>query len=76
MKSEEAKKGTKVTWNSPQGRVEGEVVKKVKQEQTVKVGEDQKRKVKASASDPKVVVKSDQSEKQAVHTPKALKKKS
>ena len=28
MKSEEAKKGTKVTWNSPQGRVEGEVVKK------------------------------------------------
>ena len=32
MKSEEAKKGTKVTWNSPQGRVEGEVVKKVKKE--------------------------------------------
>ena len=51
-------------------------MKKVKKEQTVKVGEDQKRKVKASASDPKVVVKSDQSEKQAVHTPKALKKKS
>ena len=35
MKSEEAKKGTKVTWNSPQGRVEGEVVKKVKKEKKV-----------------------------------------
>ncbi len=73
MKEEEAKKGQSVTWPASHGPVKGKVVKKITKDAIVEVGDHKKRKVKASAQDPQVVVKSDQTGKQAVHRLKAVK---
>lgn len=66
-------KGDDVSWNTPQGKTSGKVVKKVKGTQSVTVGNNKKRTVKASDED-KVIVKSKKSGKQAVHSAKSLKK--
>jgi hypothetical protein len=74
MKAEDIKNGDSVTWNSQQGRIKGQVVKKVTKNENIKVGQDKTRKVKATSTQPQVVVKSDKTGKQAVHKPESLKK--
>ncbi len=73
-KENKIKKGDSVSWSSAQGTVKGKVVKKVEKNENVTVGDHKKRQVKASANEPQVVVKSDQTGKQAVHKPEAIKK--
>ncbi|KIC72002.1 DUF2945 domain-containing protein [Candidatus Protochlamydia amoebophila] len=68
------KKGDSVTWNSQQGSIKGKVVKKVVKDETVKVGENKKRRVKASNENPQVIVKSNKTGKQAVHKVESVKK--
>ncbi|MBS4162763.1 Uncharacterized protein PRO82_000040 [Candidatus Protochlamydia amoebophila] len=68
------KKGDSVTWNSQQGSIKGKVVKKVVKNETVKVGENKKRQVKASKENPQVIVKSNKTGKQAVHKVESVKK--
>ncbi|WP_075882913.1 hypervirulence associated TUDOR domain-containing protein [Candidatus Protochlamydia sp. W-9] len=68
------KKGDSVTWNSQQGSITGKVVKKVVKNETVKVGENKKRRVKASNEKPQVIVKSNKTGKQAVHKVESVKK--
>ncbi len=67
--SKDFKKGDKVTWNTPQGETEGKVVKTVTDD--VKVGGTQ---LRASKDDPRVIVESDKSGKQAGHKPDSVKK--
>jgi hypothetical protein len=74
MKAEDIKNGDSVTWNSQQGRIKGQVVKKVTKNENIKVGQDKTRKVKATSTQPQVLVKSDKTGKQAVHKPESLKK--
>jgi hypothetical protein len=71
---EDIKKGDAVTWNSQQGRIKGQVVKKVTKNENIEVGQGKKRPVKASADQPKIVVKSTQTGKQAVHKTESLTK--
>ena len=73
--SDEFMKGDKVEWNTPQGRTEGEVKEKVTGEK--RIGNDGQKgtKVKGSGGDPRYVVESDKSGKQAAHKPEALEKK-
>jgi Hypervirulence associated proteins TUDOR domain len=63
------KKGDKVEWQTPQGKTQGTVKRKVAK--SVKV---EGYKVKASENNPQVLVESDKTGKQAVHKPSALKK--
>ncbi len=70
MANQEWKKGEHVTWNSPQGEVEGEVVGMVTEEKTIKGHT-----AKASKEHPEVEVKSSKSGKTAIHKPEGLKKK-
>ncbi len=63
------KAGDKVEWNSPQGKVQGEVVRKLTGE--THIGEHT---FKASESEPEYEVKSDKTGQHAVHKPDALKK--
>ena len=69
------KKGDKVEWNSPQGKVEGEVKEKITSEK--RVGNDGQKgtKVKGSKDDPRYLVESAKSGKQAAHKPESLEKK-
>ncbi len=67
--SKDFKKGDKVTWNTPQGETEGKVVKTVTDD--VKVGGTQ---LRASKDDPRVIVESDKSGKQAGHKPDSVKR--
>ncbi len=62
-------KGDKVRWNTPQGETTGKVVKVVKSDTKVKG-----QKLSASQDDPRVIVESDKSGKQAGHKPDSLKK--
>jgi hypothetical protein len=63
------KKGEHVSWNSPQGATEGEVVKTVTSTTSVKGHT-----AKATKDEPQVLVKSSKSGKEALHKPSALKK--
>lgn len=67
--ADELKAGDKVKWESSQGEVKGEVVKKVTRETQVKGY-----KAKASKAAPQYVVKSDKTGAEAVHKPEGLKK--
>ena len=63
------KPGDKVTWDTPQGKTHGTIVKAVKGTETAGGHE-----AKASASDPQYRVKSAKTGKEAIHHPEALKK--
>ena len=74
MKANDVKKGDTVDWNSQQGHIKGQVVKKMTKNDTISVGEGKKRKVKASSAAPQILVKSAKTGKQAIHKPESLKK--
>jgi Hypervirulence associated proteins TUDOR domain len=69
------KKGDRVEWNTPQGKTEGEVKEKVTGERRVGNEGQKGAKVKGSEDDPRYVVESEKSGKQAAHRPEALDKK-
>lgn len=69
MAQKSLKVGDAVTWETPQGKTHGKVVKK--ETGTSKAGGHT---AKASKSEPQFRVKSDKSGKEAVHKPEALKK--
>jgi Hypervirulence associated proteins TUDOR domain len=71
----ELKKGDRVEWNTPQGKTEGEVKEKVTGERRVGNEGQKGAKVKGSEDDPRYVVESEKSGKQAAHRPEALDKK-
>lgn len=73
--SAEFKKGDRVKWNTPQGETTGKVEKKLTSD--ARIGNDGQKgtKVSASEDDPRYVVKSDKSGKQAAHKPDALTKR-
>ncbi|HST44028.1 MAG TPA: DUF2945 domain-containing protein [Luteimonas sp.] len=62
------RKGSKVEWQTPQGKAVGKVEKKLTAPTKIKG-----HKVSASADDPQYLVTSDASGKQAAHKPDALK---
>ena len=66
---EEFKQGDRVEWNTPQGKTRGTVNRKITSE--TEVGG---QKVKASEDDPRYLVESEKSGKEAAHKPDALSK--
>jgi hypothetical protein len=64
------KAGDSVTWNTPQGKTEGKVTKKLTNDTSI-----QGHKVSASRQDPQYEVKSDSTGKKAAHKPSSLDKK-
>lgn len=68
--SKQVKKGDKVEWKTSQSTTSGKIEKKVTSNMKIKDHE-----VKASASDPQFLVKSDKTGAKAAHKPGALKKK-
>lgn len=64
------KKGDKVEWNTPQGKTEGTVRRKLMKSAKIK-----EHKIKASEDNPEYLVESDKTGKLAAHKPSALKKK-
>jgi len=73
--AEKLKQGDKVEWNSPQGKVKGEVKEKITREKTVGGGKGGGTKVKGSKDDPRYRVESDKTGAEAAHKPEALDKK-
>ncbi len=67
--AQEFKQGDKVEWNTPQGKTRGTVKKKLTS--STEVGG---QKINASEDDPRYLVESEKSGKEAVHKPDALKK--
>ncbi|MEH2183245.1 DUF2945 domain-containing protein [Nostoc sp.] len=67
--TEQFKKGDRVEWNTSQGKTTGKVVKKLTSPTDIK-----EHHVAASEDNPEYLVESDQTGKQAVHKPDALKK--
>jgi hypothetical protein len=67
--AQEFKQGDTVEWNTPQGETRGTVKKKLTS--STEVGG---QKVNASEDDPRYLVKSEKSGKQAAHKPDALSK--
>ena len=65
----EPRPGDKVSWNASQGEVTGKVEKKLTRPIKIK-----SQSIKASAEDPKYLVRSDKTGKKAAHSPVALKK--
>ena len=70
------KKGDKVEWETPQGKTQGTVKEKVTGEKRIANQGQKGTKVKGSKDDPRYVVESEKSGKQAAHKGDALKKKS
>ena len=66
---EEFKQGDKVEWNTPQGKTRGTVKKKLTSD--TEVGG---QKITASVNDPRYLVESEKSGKEAAHKPDALSK--
>lgn len=64
------KKGDHVAWNTPQGKTNGKVLRKVTHNATIKGHH-----VAASPQDPQYEVQSDKSGQRAFHKPKSLDKK-
>jgi len=73
--ADDLKKGDRVEWNTPQGKTEGEVKEKVTGERRIGNKGQKGAKVKGSEDDPRYVVESEKSGKQAAHRPEALDKK-
>jgi hypothetical protein len=73
--ADDFKKGDKVEWNTPQGKTEGEVKEKVTGEKRIGNQGQKGTKVMGSEDDPRYVVESEKSGKQAAHKPEALDKK-
>jgi hypothetical protein len=71
----EFKRGDRVTWNTPQGETTGTVKKKLTSDARVGNKGQKGTKVSASKDDPRYVVESEQSGKQAAHKPDALEKR-
>ncbi|MBO1078888.1 DUF2945 domain-containing protein [Roseomonas haemaphysalidis] len=69
MAKAELKKGDHVAWDSAQGEVKGEVVKKLTSPTKIK-----SHKVAASKDNPEYLVKSDKTGAEAAHKPGELKK--
>ncbi|WP_426130894.1 DUF2945 domain-containing protein [Pararhizobium sp. PWRC1-1] len=69
--SENLKKDDKVEWETSQGNTEGKIVKKQTSDTKIKGHT-----VKATKSNPQMIVESTKSGKQAAHKPEALKRKS
>ena len=69
-KDGELKKGDKVEWDSSQGKIEGEVEKRLTSPMKIKSHE-----VKASKENPEYLVKSDKTGAEAAHKPEELRKK-
>jgi hypothetical protein len=67
--SEQFKKGDKVEWNSAQGKITGEVKKKLTSPTDIKGHH-----VAASKDNPEYLVESEKTGKQAAHKPDSLKK--
>ena len=67
--AQEFKQGDKVEWNTPQGKTRGMVKKKLTSE--TEVGG---QKINASEGDPRYLVESEKSGKEAAHKPDALSK--
>ena len=67
--SEQFKKGDKVEWNSAQGKITGEVKKKITSPTDIKGHH-----VAASKDNPEYLVESEKTGKQAAHKPDSLKK--
>jgi hypothetical protein len=63
------KKGEHVTWSSPQGKIDGEVVRTVTSTTSVKGHT-----ARATKDEPQVLVKSAKTGKTALHKPEAIKK--
>jgi hypothetical protein len=69
MMAKDLKKGDEVSWKTSQGKTTGEVVKTQTSPTKIKGHT-----VKASKSDPQVIVKSSKTGAKAAHKPEALKK--
>jgi len=67
--AQEFKQGDKVEWNTPQGMTRGTVKKKLTSD--TEVGG---QKINASEDDPRYLLESEKSGKEAVHKPEALSK--
>jgi hypothetical protein len=67
--AQEFKQGDKVEWNTPQGKTRGKVKKKLTSD--IEVGG---QKITASEDDPRYLVESEKSGKEAAHKPDALSK--
>jgi hypothetical protein len=65
----ELKKGEKVSWQTPQGKTTGNVVRKLTSPTSIKG-----HKVAASKDNPEFLVESEKSGEKAAHKPAALKK--
>ena len=65
--AQEFKQGDKVEWNTPQGKTRGMVKKKLTSD--TEVG---RQKINASEDDPRYLVESEKSGKEAAHKPDAL----
>jgi len=67
--ADDFKKGDHVEWDTPQGKTEGTVEKKLTEPTKIKSHE-----VKASKGNPEYLVETDKSHKEAAHKPDELKK--
>ena len=67
--AQDFKQGDTVEWNTPQGKTRGTVKKKLIEETTIGG-----QKIKASNDDPRYLVESEKSGKEAAHKPDALSK--
>ena len=70
--TEDFKPGDRVSWNTPQGETIGKVVEKITEERRVKGGKDKGTRVTGSEEDPRYLVESEKSGKQAAHPAAAL----
>lgn len=73
--AKDLKKGDRVEWETPQGKTTGKVKEKVTGEKRVGNSGQKGTKVKGSTGDPRYVVESEKSGKQAAPRPDALEKK-
>lgn len=73
--AKDLKKGERVEWATPQGKTTGRVKEKVTSEKRVGNKGQRGQKVKGSGDDPRYVVESEKSGKEAAHRPESLKKK-
>jgi hypothetical protein len=67
--AQDLEQGDKVEWNTPQGKTRGTVMKKLTSD--TEVGG---QKITASVNDPRYLVESEKSGKEAAHKPDALSK--
>ena len=75
MAKKDLEKGEKVEWSTPQGKTEGRVKEKVTSERRVGNQGQKGTKVKGSKDDPRYVVESEKTGKQAAHKPESLHRK-